>query len=309
MRAVVYKSVGGPEVIEVAEVDRPEPGLFEIRIKVGAAALNPADVAAWSGLFPAPPPGGHFGLGWDVAGTVDAVGPYAGWEIGAPVIAIVPGATGVVRAQGEYVIAASNAVAIAPTGVEAAQAATIPLNGLTAAQSLELLGLNAGQSVFITGAAGAVGGFAVQLAKRRGLTVIASARAEDDEFVTGVLGADVFVPASDDPTAAVRELVPNGVDGVVDTATLGSRIIGAVSDGGTFVATRIDGVPDPERGIRVRLTRASPDASMLTTLSDLASSGALALRVAQTYPLERAAEAHARQAQGGLRGRLVLAIG
>jgi NADPH:quinone reductase-like Zn-dependent oxidoreductase len=146
----------------------------------------------------------------------------------------------------------------------------------------------------------------VQLAKRRGLTVIASSRADDDKFVTGVLGAEAFVPAGDDPTPAVRELVPNGVDGVVDTATLGSRIVGAVSDGGTFVATRIDGVPEPERGIRVRLTRASPDASMLTTLSDLASSGALALRVAQTYPLEQAAEAHARQAQGGLRGRLVL---
>jgi NADPH:quinone reductase-like Zn-dependent oxidoreductase len=222
------------------------------------------------------------------------------------VIAIVPGATGVVRAQGEYAIAASNALAPAPTGVGAAHAATIPLNGLAAAQSVELLGPSAGQSVLITGAAGAVGGLAVQLAKRRGLTVIASSRADDDKFVTGVLGAEAFVPAGDDPTPAVRELVPNGVDGVVDTATLGSRIVGAVSDGGTFVATRIDGVPEPERGIRVRLTRASPDASMLTTLSDLASSGALALRVAQTYPLEQAAEAHARQAQGGLRGRLVL---
>ncbi|MGX7681333.1 alcohol dehydrogenase catalytic domain-containing protein [Jatrophihabitans sp. DSM 45814] len=109
MRAVVYRSVGGPEVIEVAQVELPEPGIFEIRIKVDAATLNPADVAAWSGLFPAPPPGTHFGLGWDVAGTVDAVGPYAGWEPGTPVVAIVQGATGVVRAQGEYAIVPSNA--------------------------------------------------------------------------------------------------------------------------------------------------------------------------------------------------------
>jgi NADPH:quinone reductase-like Zn-dependent oxidoreductase len=306
MRAVVYRSVGAPEVIEVAEVDLPEPGLFEIRVKVDAAGLNPADVAAWSGLFPAPPDGSHFGLGWDVAGTVDAVGPAAAWEIGTPVIAIVQGATGMVRAQGEYAIVPSNAIAIAPAGVDAAHAATIPLSGLTAAQSVELLGLSAGQSVFITGAAGAVGGYAVQLAKRRGLTVIASDSADDDDFVTRVLGADAFVSASDDPTPAVRQIFPNGVDAVLDTTTLGGRIIGAVADGGTFVTTRVDALPQPERGIRVRLTQVSPDAAMLTTLSDLASTGALALRVAQIYPLEQAAQAHARLAEGGLRGRLVL---
>jgi NADPH:quinone reductase-like Zn-dependent oxidoreductase len=89
MRAVVYRSVGVPEVIEVAEVDLPEPGMFEIRIKVDAAALNPADVAAWSGLFAAPPDGSHFGPGWDVAGTVEAVGPGAAWELGTPVIALI----------------------------------------------------------------------------------------------------------------------------------------------------------------------------------------------------------------------------
>jgi NADPH:quinone reductase-like Zn-dependent oxidoreductase len=146
----------------------------------------------------------------------------------------------------------------------------------------------------------------VQLAKRRGLTVIASDGVDDDEFVTTVLGADAFVPSSDAPTAAVRQLYPNGVDAVLDTTTLGSRIIGAVTDGGTFVTTRMDALPEPERGIRVRLTQVSPDAAMLTTLSDLAATGALALRVAQTYPLAQAAQAHARLAQGGLRGRLVL---
>jgi NADPH:quinone reductase-like Zn-dependent oxidoreductase len=158
MRAAVYRSTGAPSVIEVAEVELPEPEIFEIRIKVDAAALNPADMAAWSGLFPAPAAGSHFGLGWDVAGTVDAVGPFAAWEIGTPVIGMIQGATGVVRAQAEYAVVPSNAIAKAPDGVDAAHAATIPLNGLTAAQSVELLGLSAGQSVFITGAAGGVGG-------------------------------------------------------------------------------------------------------------------------------------------------------
>ena len=266
-------------------------------VKVDAASTRP--VAAWSGLFPAPAEGSHFGLGWDVAAR------GCRWGGADTADRDRQGATGVAN-QPERCIVPSNAIAIAPAGIDAAHASTIPLNGLTAAQSVELLGLSAGQSVFITGAAGAVGGYAVQLAKRRGLTVIASAGVDDEEFVTTALGADRFVPASDDPSAAVRQLYPNGVDAVLDTTTLGSRIIGAVTDGGTFVTTRVDALPQPERGIRVRLTQVSPDAAMLTTLSDLAAEGALALRVAQTYPLEQAAQAHARLAEGGLRGRLVL---
>jgi NADPH:quinone reductase-like Zn-dependent oxidoreductase len=308
MRAVTYTSVGSPDVIVVREVDKPEPGLFEIRIKVQAAALNPADMAAWSGRFPPPAQGSHFGLGWDIAGVVDAVGPGATWDVGTPVIAIIPGATGVGRAQAEYAVVPSHALARAPAEVDPLEAATIPLNGLTAAQSVELLGLNAGQTVFITGAAGAVGGFAIQLAKRRGLIVIASDRADDKSFAMDIAGADAFVPASESPVDAVRALYPEGVDAVLDTASLGQALIGAVSDNGTFVTTRMDALPAPERGIRVRLTSVAADGAMLTTLSDLAASGELALRVAQTYPLEDASQAHARMAQGGLRGRVVLKI-
>lgn len=308
MRAVTYTSVGSPDVIQVSEIDKPEPGLFEIRIKVQAASLNPADMAAWSGLFPPPAEGSQFGLGWDIAGVVDAVGPGATWEVGTPVIAIIPGATGVGRAQAEYAVVPSHALAHAPAGVDPLEAATIPLNGLTAAQSVELLGLNAGQTVFITGAAGAVGGFAVQLAKRRGLIVIASGRAEDKSFTIDIAGADAFVPASESPVDAVRALYPEGVDAVLDTTTLGQALIGAVSDNGTFVATRMDALPQPERGIRVRLTQVAAEGSMLTTLSDLAASGELVLRVAQTYPLDDASQAHARMALGGLRGRVVLNI-
>lgn len=308
MRAVTYTSVGSPDVIEVSEIDKPEPGLFEIRIKVQAASLNPADMAAWSGLFPPPAEGSHFGLGWDIAGVVDAVGPGATWEVGTPVIAITPGATGVGRAQAEYAVVSSHAIAHAPAGVDPLAAATIPLSGLTAAQSVELLGLNAGQTVFITGAAGAVGGFAVQLAKRRGLIVIASDLAEDESFAIDIAGADAFVPRSESPVDAVRALYPQGVDAVLDTASLGQALIGAVSDNGTFVTTRMDALPQPERGIRVRLTQVAAEGSMLTTLSDLAASGELVLRVAQTYPLDDASQAHARMAGGGLRGRVVLNV-
>jgi NADPH:quinone reductase-like Zn-dependent oxidoreductase len=199
-------------------------------------------------------------------------------------------------------------IAQAPEGIDPIHASTIPLNGLTAAHSVELLGLRPGQTVFVTGAEGAVGGYAVQLAKRRGLTVIASDRSPDGKFATDVAGADAYVPASHSPIDALRSVRPGGVDAVLDTASLGQAIIGAVVDGGTFVTTRLDALPCAERNIRIRLTQVGEDAATLTTLSDLAASGELELRVAETYPLREAARAHARLAKGGLRGRIVLTM-
>ncbi|WP_371573279.1 NADP-dependent oxidoreductase [Streptomyces sp. NBC_01314] len=310
MRAAVYRSLGGPDVVEVVEVDKPVPGLSEIRIKVQAAALNPADAAAWGGgYFPAPPEGVAYGLGWDVAGVVDAVGPGIHWKPGQPVIAfshVLP--LGLNRGQAEYIVVPSQAIAAAPSGVDPVHAATIPLNGLTAAQSVELLGIQAGQTVLITGAEGAVGGYAVQLAKRRGAVVIATDLSPEGKFATEVAGADVYVPASQTPAEAVRKVRPEGVDAVLDTARLGQAVIGAVADGGRFVTTRLDALPQAERGIRVLLTQVGPDAAMLTTLSDLAAAGDLALRVAETYPLGEAARAYARMTRGGLQGRVVLTM-
>ncbi|MFI1852929.1 NADP-dependent oxidoreductase [Streptomyces sp. NPDC020480] len=267
-------------------------------------------MTAWSGgFFPAPPEGAAYGLGWDIAGVVDAVGLGSPWTPGQTVIAFSNGLPlGLNRGQAEYVVVASHAIAEAPAGVEPAHAATIPLNGLTAAQSVELLGIQAGQTVLITGAEGAVGGYAVQLAKRRGAVVIASDLSPDGEFATKVAGADVYVPASQPLTEAVRKVCPEGVDAVLDTARLGQALIGAVADGGRFVTTRIDALPQVERGIRVLLTQVGPDAAMLTTLSDLAAAGDLALRVAETYPLQEAARAYAHMTRGGFQGRIVLTM-
>ncbi|MFD8966899.1 NADP-dependent oxidoreductase [Streptomyces sp. NPDC059568] len=305
MRAVVVRTTGGPEVVEVIDRPVPEPGIAEVRIKVRAASLNPADAAVRAGFFGAPPAGG-VGLGWDVAGVVDAVGPAVALPVGAPVIALVQGTLLPVKGQAEYVVVGVSAVAPAPAGIAPELAATIPLNGLTAAQSLELLGLEAGATVLITGAAGAVGGYAVQLAGRLGLTVIATGSAADEALVRDDFGAQVYLAKGGGLGAAVREHVPDGVDGVLDTAMLGGAALPALRDGGVFVTTRIDAMPRPERGIRVRLTSVGADASRLTTLSDLAASGRITPRVAATYPLEEAATAHARLAAGGLRGRVVL---
>jgi NADPH:quinone reductase-like Zn-dependent oxidoreductase len=189
--------------------------------------------------------------------------------------------------------------------LDASLAATIPLNAMTASQALDHLPMRPRDTLLVTGAAGAVGGYAVELARTRGVRTIALGRPEDEELLLG-LGATSFVPGSGDVAAAVRRFVPSGVDGVLDAAALGDAAMGAVRDGGTFVSVRYDVTPAAERGINVRHTTATPEAARLAYLSALAEVGLLTPRVALTYPLSQAAEAHARLIQGGRRGRIVL---
>ncbi|MGW1981961.1 NADP-dependent oxidoreductase [Streptomyces collinus] len=294
MRAAVVTTFGGPEAVEIAEVAVPEPGARQVRIKVAAGALNPVDLAVRAGLFGGT--GGAVGLGWDVAGTVDAVGADAGLRVGDAVVALVPGVTGPLGAHAEYVVADADAVAAAPASVDAVHAGTLPLNGLTAAQALDLLDLPAGSSLLVTGAAGAVGGFAVQLAAHRGIAVTGHARAADEELARS-LGATSFTAG---------EVAPGSVDAVLDAAMLGEPALEWVRDGGAFVSARPGGEPAGVRGVRTTAVSVRPDGARLAELAGLVDAGVLSLRVAETYPLAESAKAHARLAEGGVRGRLVL---
>jgi len=304
----VVRGVGGPDNVEVIEVDRPEPGLAQVRVRVHAATLNPADAGVWSGVFGSPADGAHLALGWEFSGVVDAAGPMANVSVGDAVIGYVQGPVFSQGAQAEYVIAPANAVAPAPEGIDLTAAATIPLPGLTASQGLDLLALPAGSTLLIAGAAGAVGGYAVQLAKAQGMHVIGLDLPGAEETVTGQLGADRFVPSDDEPGSTVRQIRPEGVDGVLDAASLGDRVIEAVRDGGAYVTTdpRPESLPAPGRGIRRRVVLSAGDGARLSTLADHAAAGRLTLRVAQTYPLAEARRAHQRLAAGGLRGKIVL---
>ncbi|MDQ1517775.1 MAG: hypothetical protein QOE80_3605 [Actinomycetota bacterium] len=305
MLAVVVRTIGGPEVVEVAEVPLAVPGPGQVRIKVAAAALNPADAAVWMGIWGPVEAGEHLGVGLDAAGTVDAVGLGVARAVGTPVIAFDATIRRPVKAQAEYLVVDDFAVAPAPTGMDASLAATIPLNAMTASQALDHLPLRPGDTLLVTGAAGAVGGYAVELARTRGVRTIALGRPADEELLLG-LGATSFVPGRGDVGAAVRQLVPGGVDGVLDAAALGDAAMGAVRDGGTFVSVRLDVIPAAQRGINVRHTTARPEADRLAYLSALAEVGLLTPRVALTYPLSQAGEAHARLIEGGRRGRIVL---
>ncbi|GGK60254.1 NADPH:quinone reductase [Planomonospora parontospora subsp. parontospora] len=309
MRAVVIRSFGGPEVLETVDVPVPAAGPGQVRIRVEAAGVNPVDAATRTGMLV------EFGLttarevqgvGWDVAGVVDEVGPgVEAFTPGDRVIGVSDRLDVPHAGYAEQIVLDADAVAPAPRNATPAEAATIPLNGLTAAQALDLAGLQEGQTLLVTGAAGAVGGYAVELAAARGLRVVAVAGAADEETVRK-LGAEFFVPRGADLSASVRALVPGGAHGAIDAAVVGLPALDAVRGGGSFVAVIGGAAPLPLRGIRVANVWVRADGARLAELVRLVDGGRLTPRVAGTLPLAEAATAHQRLAEGGFRGRLVL---
>jgi NADPH:quinone reductase-like Zn-dependent oxidoreductase len=297
-------------VLEVVDLPEAHAGPGQIRLRVHAAAVNPTDTMARNGSRAAqqkvdPPP---YVPGMDAAGVVDEVGAgvATGVKMGDPVMAMVvpKGSHGAYR---EQIVLEARAVVPAPAGTTHVEACTLPMNGLTARQSLDLLALSQGQTLAVTGAAGAYGGYVIQLAKAEGLTVIADASEADRSLVAG-LGADIVVRRGNDVASRIREHFPEGVDGLADGAVLNERAIAAVRDGGAFTAVR-GFVGEPQRGIRFTQTwvrKYDGEYEKLDRLRQQAEAGILTLRVADTCPPERAAETHRRLEAGGTRGRLVI---
>lgn len=310
MRAVGLMTHGGPEVLQVLELPEVHAGLGQVRIRVRAATVNPTDVMARNGSraqqqkdedWPIVP-------GMEVAGVVDEVGEgvVTGVKIGDRVMAIVNnnGSHGGYR---EQIVLDQRGVVAAPSWSKHAEACTIPMNGLTARQSLDLLALSPGQTLAVTGAAGAYGGYLIQLAKADGLTVIADA-SEADETLVKKLGADIIVRRGDDVADRFRAKFPDGVDGLADGALLNEKAIPALRDGGAFTSVR-GFIGEAERGIRFTATSVRQyehEFEKLDQLRQLAEDGKLTLRVAAVYPPEQAGEAHRRLEAGGTRGRLVI---
>jgi NADPH:quinone reductase len=310
MRAVGLFTHGGPEVLQVVELPEVHAGPGQVRIRVHAATVNPTDVGARNGTFADrqkadPPP---YVPGMEAAGIVDEVegGVADRLEIGDAVMAIVvpKGSHGAYR---EQIVLDARSVVRAPAGKTHAEACTLPMNGLTARQSLDLLELSAGQVIAVTGAAGAYGGYVIQLAKAEGLTVIADASEKDEELVAS-LGADIVVRRGDDVASRIREHFPGGVDGLVDGAVLNERVIPAVRDGGAFTSVRgFQGIPQRDIHFTATFVRTyAQQFEKLDRLRQLVESGKITLRVAEVYPPERAADAHRRLEAGGTRGRLVI---
>ncbi len=307
MRALVARRLDGPDALEVIETPIPEPARGQVRIKVAAAAVNPVDVAVSTGKavqYGVTPPRDQFGLGWDVAGTIDAA-PDTDLPLGTPVIGLADLLGRSLKTHAEYVVLDADAVTPAPKNVDLVHASTIALNALTALQALKALKTTPGQTLLVTGAAGGVGGYAVELGKHLGLTVIASAGDEDEEDVQG-LGAEHFVPRSMDLTSAVQAIVPQGVDALVDAAVLGIAAQESVRNRGRHAHVQAGPRPPHLRGITVEQIFVHASRAELAELVQLREAGAISTRVAGTYPLDDAGKAYKQLAKGGVRGRFVL---
>ncbi|MSQ29546.1 MAG: NADP-dependent oxidoreductase [Dehalococcoidia bacterium] len=310
MRGIGVIEFGGPEALQIVELPEVHAGQGAVRIRVHAATVNPTDVLLRNGsraeaLRATPAP--HV-PGMDVAGVVDEVGPgtVTDLAVGDEVIGmVIP--SGVHGGYRESIVLTTDSVVRAPRGASMAQAATLPMNGLTARQSLDQLGLRRGQTIAVTGAAGCYGGYVVQLAKADGLRVVADASPADEALVHS-LGADIVVPRGDDIAEQIRKVVPEGVDGLADGAVQRELAVGALRDGGAFASVRYWGGTG-ERGItfhRTSVREYDHHPELLDRLRQQAEGGVLTLRVAATFPPEQAADAHRRLEARGTRGRCVI---
>jgi NADPH:quinone reductase-like Zn-dependent oxidoreductase len=307
---LVMQLDGYGAALRAVEHPEPRPGPGQVRIRTAAATVNPVDWLTADGVLAAMTPhlAPPFVLGWDVAGTVDAVGDGAPYAVGQAVAGMSPWFARGVGTFAEAVVLDADQVAPVPDGLDLAEAATVPLNGQTARQALDLADVRPGRTLLVTGASGAVGGFAVQLAAREGVEVVAVASTGDEERVRS-LGAAQVLPrtaAPDELAAAVRRARPDGVDAVLDAVPVGPPLIAAVRDGGTFVTVLDPAVPAAERGVRVAKVSVSPDPRQLAALLADVEAGRLVSTVAKQFPLADAPEAFAVAARGGLRGKVVL---
>jgi NADPH:quinone reductase-like Zn-dependent oxidoreductase len=245
----------------------------------------------------------------DAAGAIESVGPGVDrLAAGDAVMAAVSPRRPEGGAQAALLVVPAASVVGIPDGVTVEQAATLPMNGLTALRGLEMLNLAAGDTLAVAGGAGLLASYVIGLAREKGLRVIADAKPGEEDLVRG-FGAEVVMKRSDDFAGAVRGVEPGGVAAVYDTALLNAHAFGAIRDGGGLVVVRGRPGGDAPRGIQVHpvmVREVLERTEWLQRLRRLAGEGRLKLRVAATYPPEQASEAHRLMAAGGLRGRAVI---
>jgi len=308
MKAVRYHSYGGSDVLVYEDADRPVAGAGQVVVKVAGAAFNPVDAAIRAGflqqVFPVAFP--HV-PNFDVAGVITEVGEgVSGWSAGDAVVAFLPmTAPG---AAAEYTAAPAGALAAAPRTVELADAAALPSAGLTAWQALfEHAEVKAGQSVLINGAGGAVGGYAVQLAKQAGATVTATAGARSIDRIRSYRGDQIVDYTA---TPLLQAVAGHQFDVVLNLVRTSpeetAQLVDLVADGGAFVSTTTPGPQDAGRRVRTVQMFVRSDAAQLAGLVARVDAGDLQIEVAGRRPLTDLAAVHDQAAAGRLAGKTVV---
>lgn len=308
MRAIVQTSVGGPEVLTLADRPDPIPNKGEVLVRVHAAGINPVDTAVRSGAYPllGEPP---FSVGWDISGVVEKVGPDTNdFAVGDEVFGM-PRFPKEAAAYAELVASPARDLVRKPYNIDHLHAGALPLAGLTAWQALVGAGrIASGQRVLIQAAAGGVGHLAVQIAKARGAHVVATTSSSKLDFVRN-LGADEVIDyAATDFSAALSDmdivLEPIGGENA-------ERSLKTLKAGGVLVS--LLGISDEAkaearaRNIRHEHISVVPDQTGLSELAKLIEAGKLDVQLARTFPLEEAGAAHSFLA-GKPAGKIVLTI-
>jgi NADPH:quinone reductase-like Zn-dependent oxidoreductase len=308
LKAVRYHSYGDSSVLVYEDADRPVAGPGQVVVDVAGAAFNPLDVAIRAGfvqqVFPVAFP--HI-PGYDVAGVITEVGEgVSGWSAGDAVVAFLPmTAPG---AAAEHAAVPAETLAAAPRTVELADAAALPSAGLAAWQALfEHAGLKAGQSVLVNGAGGAVGGYAVQLARQAGAAVTATASPRSAGRLRSY-GADRIVDYT--ATPLLRAVAGQRFDVVLNLVRTSpeetARLAGLTADGGAFVSTTFPDLDDARRGVRMVSVFVRSDAAQLAGLVARVDAGDLMIDVAERRPLPDLATVHDEAAAGRLAGKTIL---
>jgi NADPH:quinone reductase-like Zn-dependent oxidoreductase len=294
VRAIQVTRFGGPEVLRVAEVERPSPISTEVLVRVLAASVNPVDcktrrgsgVSRWIG----PPP---FIVGWDVCGVVEAMGyGVTRFEVGDLVYGM-PRFPRAASAYAEYVTTPSRQLARAPRSATPVEAAALPLAALTAWQCLiEAAHVTGGDTVLVHGASGGVGHVAVQLARAQGAHVLlTTSRTDRDALAAREVDVALDLVGGEDTRT------------LLDTLRAGGLLLAVAEGASDDVKREAD-----ERGLRVLEPLVEPDGHALEEIAMLVDSGDLKVTIDEVFPLERAADAHERLERGGIRGKLVLEV-
>ena len=307
MKAVRFEQIGGPEVLQHVEVEQPAPGAGEVLVRVAASAYNAADGGMRGGFLPIPVTLPHV-PGYDVSGTVEALGDdVGGLAVGDEVVGFLP----MERDGGaaEFVIAPTDALVTAPTKIPLVDAAALPSVALTAWQALvDDGGLQAGQRLLVVGAGGVVGKYAIQLAKRLGAHVVATASPRSADAVRAA-GADQVI---DHTAVDVLDALDEPVDVMLNLAPLDpaqfEADVAAVRAGGVVVSTTafIATPGDESRGVRAATVFVRPDRDRLEQLVALVDAGELTVEVTRRIPLVELPALHAEAEGGRIAGKVVV---